>query len=79
MLWHSGLIDALYSDPRPTYLPFPLVSVKWLTSLDYIFYRAPAGEDFDVRADIIPVVNSSAQRPLQRFLTDHQALSLNIG
>jgi endonuclease/exonuclease/phosphatase family metal-dependent hydrolase len=79
MISQSGLIDALASDPRPTYQPFPLVPGKWMTSLDYIFYRRPAGEDLEVRADILPVVYSSAQRPVQRFLTDHQALSLNIG
>jgi endonuclease/exonuclease/phosphatase family metal-dependent hydrolase len=79
MILQSRLMDALSGDPRPTYLPFPLVPVKWLTSLDYVFYRAPAGKALNVSADIIPVVNSSAQRPLQRFLTDHQALRLNIG
>ena len=76
MSLQSGLTDAFADDPRPTYLPFPLVSAKWRTSLDYIFYRAPAGEDADVTADIIPIVNSTAKMPLQRFLTDHHALSL---
>ena len=28
MISQSGLIDALSSDPRPTYLPFPLVPVQ---------------------------------------------------
>ena len=79
ILSQSGLIDALAGDPRPTYQPFPLVPGKWMTSLDYIFYREPAGEALDVRADIIPMFYSSAQRDFQRFLTDHQALSLNIG
>jgi len=78
MFSHSGLTDALANDPRSTYQPFPLVSAKWRTSLDYIYYRAPAGETADSTADIIPVVNSAARRPFQRFLTDHHALILNI-
>ena len=79
MISQSGLTDALSADRRPTYLPFPLVPVKWRTCLDYIFYRMPVGEALHVRADIIRVVDSSAQRSFQRFLTDHQALRLNIG
>lgn len=79
MILQSGLSDALANDPRPTYLPFPLVSAKWRISLDYIFYRVPAGEALNVTTDILPVVNSSAQRPYQRFLTDHKALVLHIG
>ena len=78
MFSHSGLTDALADDPRSTYQPFPLVSAKWRTSLDYIYYRAPAGETAHVTADILPVVNSVAKRPFQRFLTDHHALTLNI-
>jgi mRNA deadenylase 3'-5' endonuclease subunit Ccr4 len=78
MSLQSGLIDAFADDPQPTYLPFPLVSSKWRTSLDYIFYRIPAGEDADVTADIIPIVNSTTKMPLKRFLTDHYALSINL-
>ena len=78
MFSYSGLTDALADDPRSTYQPFPLVSAKWRTSLDYIYYRAPAGETAHVTADIIPVVNSVAKRPFQRFLTDHHALILSI-
>jgi mRNA deadenylase 3'-5' endonuclease subunit Ccr4 len=79
MLTHSGLTDALADDPRSTYQPFPLVSAKWRTSLDYIFYRMPTGETAHITADVIPVVNSVAKRSFQRFLTDHNALLLNIG
>jgi Endonuclease/Exonuclease/phosphatase family len=78
MISQSGLIDALADDPRSTYQPFPFVSDKWQTSLDYIYYRTPAGETAHVHADILPVVNSVAKRPFQRFLTDHNALILNI-
>jgi endonuclease/exonuclease/phosphatase family metal-dependent hydrolase len=79
MLAHSGLINALAGDPRPTYKPFPLVSSKWLIPLDYCFYRIPVGQVGRVAADILPIVNSQARWPYQRFLTDHHALILNIG
>jgi endonuclease/exonuclease/phosphatase family metal-dependent hydrolase len=78
MVSQSGLTDALVNDPRPTYQPFPLVSAKWQTSLDYIFYQMPQGESYEITADIIPIVNSSARWSFQRFLTDHHALTLNI-
>jgi endonuclease/exonuclease/phosphatase family metal-dependent hydrolase len=78
MASQSGLTDALIHDSRPTYRPFPLVSAKWQTSLDYIFYRKPKGETLEVTADIIPILNSSARWAFQRFLTDHNALVLNI-
>jgi hypothetical protein len=78
MLSQSSLNDALADDPRSTYQPFPLVSAKWRTSLDYIYYRTPTGETAQVSAEITPVVNSAAKRPFQRFLTDHNALILNI-
>jgi hypothetical protein len=78
MISQSGLTDALADDPRHTYRPFPLVSRKWQTSLDYIFYRIPAGEAAAVAADILPIENTSAALPYQRFLTDHHALTLTI-
>jgi len=76
---HSGLTDALADDPRSTYQPFPLVSAKWRTSLDYIFYRMPADETAQATADVLPLANSSGKTPFQRFLTDHNALLLEIG
>jgi endonuclease/exonuclease/phosphatase family metal-dependent hydrolase len=78
MVSKSGLTDALINDPRPTYRPFPLVSAKWQTSLDYIFYRKPPGETLEVTADILPIENTTAQWQFQRFLTDHHALTLYI-
>jgi endonuclease/exonuclease/phosphatase family metal-dependent hydrolase len=74
----SGLTDAFIDDPRPTYRPFPLVSAKWQTALDYIFYRKPEGETTKVTADIIPFENSEARWWFQRFMTDHNALTLKI-
>ena len=79
MVSRSGLTDALSSDSRSTYQPFPLVSAKWRTSLDYIYYQIPVGETLAVTADILPLVNSAGKTPFQRFLTDHNSLLLNIG
>jgi endonuclease/exonuclease/phosphatase family metal-dependent hydrolase len=79
MVAESDLTDPLADDPRPTYRPFPLVSAKWQMSLDYFFYRRPAGDQTPVRADIVPIENSTAGWYFQRFLTDHHALVLNIG
>jgi endonuclease/exonuclease/phosphatase family metal-dependent hydrolase len=78
MISQSGLIDALTGDPRPTYRPFPLVSKSWKTSLDYIFYRIPTGENATVTPDIVTIENASAHLPFNRFLTDHNALTLKI-
>jgi endonuclease/exonuclease/phosphatase family metal-dependent hydrolase len=78
MLSQSDLTDAFADDPRPTYLPFPLVSAKWHTSLDYIFYRAPKGDSTEITVDIMPVLDASAKLPFRRFLTDHQALILHL-
>jgi len=74
----SGLTDPLRDDPRPTYRPFPLVSSRWKTSLDYILYRLPQGKNFEIQADIIAVEDSSQRNSFRRFLTDHCALQLNI-
>lgn len=79
LMAESGLTDALTGDPRPTYQPFPLVPSKWEMSLDYFFYRMPAGETIQVRADILPIENAAGSSAFGRFLTDHCALVLNIG
>jgi endonuclease/exonuclease/phosphatase family metal-dependent hydrolase len=79
MAVHSGLIDPLAQDPRPTYQPFPLVPSRWKMALDYFFYRAPPEDASKVMADIIPIVNNEAHFAYQRFLTDHKALILQIG
>jgi mRNA deadenylase 3'-5' endonuclease subunit Ccr4 len=78
MISQNGLTDALAGDLRHTYRPFPLVSRKWQTSLDYIFYRIPKSENATVTADILSIKNTSAVLPYQRFLTDHNALTLKI-
>jgi len=78
LIEQNGLIDPLRDDPRPTYRPFPLVPSRWKTSLDYILYRIPQGNDFTIQADILPIEDSSQKSALRRFLTDHCALTLNV-
>ncbi len=73
----SGASDPLAGDPRPTYRPFPLMPSKWAIALDFIFVRGLGG-DAQVRADILPLENPSARWPHQRFLSDHNALILNV-
>jgi len=72
------LVDPMAEDPRSTYRPFPLVPSKWNIPLDYVLYRQPVHKDVQVHADLIEVVDSEKSHPVQRFLTDHNALSLKI-
>jgi len=78
LIGQNRLIDPLRDDSRPTYRPFPLVPSRWKTSLDYILYRLPLGDEFNIRADILPVEDSSQKSTFRRFLTDHCALTLNV-
>jgi len=75
----NNLLDPLAEDPRPTYRPFPLVPSKWKTSLDYALIRPPARKNIHVEADVIEVEDTLRKMPIQRFLTDHNALTLQIG
>jgi endonuclease/exonuclease/phosphatase family metal-dependent hydrolase len=74
----NDLLDPLINDQRTSYRPFPLVSSKWKTSLDYLLVRRPAGKDFQVQADIVEISDSQKWLPFQRFLSDHNALTLHI-
>ncbi len=74
----SQLIDPMADDPRSTYRPFPLVPAKWKIPLDYVLYRPPVHKDVQVHADLIEVEDSGKSHPIQRFLTDHNALLLKI-
>lgn len=78
LVTQNGLSDPLHNDPRPTYRPFPLVPSRWKISLDYILLRVPQGRACNIQADILPVEDSTKKNALQRFLTDHCALTLNI-
>jgi hypothetical protein len=78
LIEQAGLLDPLAQDPRHTYRPFPLVPSKWKTSLDYALVRRPAGMDFHVQADLMAVEDTTKILPFQRFLSDHNALMLNI-
>jgi endonuclease/exonuclease/phosphatase family metal-dependent hydrolase len=77
LLASNDLLDPLAGDPRPTYRPFPLVPVKWKTSLDYVLVRRPAGVELKLQADLLPIEDPAARHPVRRFLTDHNALLLH--
>ena len=74
----NNLLDPLVDDQRPSYRPFPLVPLKWKTSLDYLLIRKPAQKSFQVQADLMVMEDTTKRRPIQRFLTDHNALTLHI-
>ena len=75
----NDLLDPLVNDQRTSYRPFPLVSSKWKTSLDYLLVRQPAGQDFQVQAEVVEISDLQKWLPFQRFLTDHNALTLHLG
>jgi hypothetical protein len=73
----SGLHDPLAEDPRPTYRPFPLLNkTKWAIPIDFVLYRLPAARKLQFEADIIEIEDTSRALRPQRFLTDHNALTL---
>lgn len=74
----NGLLDPLRDNPNPTYNPFPLVPSSWKISLDYILLRIPDGKDFNIQAEILPVEDTSQNYAWQRFLTDHNALKVEV-
>jgi endonuclease/exonuclease/phosphatase family metal-dependent hydrolase len=77
LLSDSGLHDPLAEDPRPTYRPFPLLNKeKWAIPIDFVLVRAPDSRQLHYEADIIEIQDSSRMLRPQRFLTDHNALTL---
>ena len=78
LLARAGLIDVFAGDIRPTYIPFPLVSARWKTTLDYLLIRHPENSIIDVQPDILCLEDRSKRWPHQRFLSDHCALTLQV-
>jgi endonuclease/exonuclease/phosphatase family metal-dependent hydrolase len=78
LLSQAGLVDVLADDPRPTYIPFPLVPETWNTTLDYLLIRYPENSTIQVQPDILRLDDQAMRRPHQRFLTDHCALTLQV-
>jgi len=74
----TGLVDLFADDPRPTYIPFPLVPSNWKTTLDYLLVRLPENRTLQIRPDIVNLENREAFWPHQRFLSDHCALTLQM-
>lgn len=74
-----ALVDPLAEDPRPTYRPFPLMkNEKWALPIDFVFVRAPHGHLLHIAADIVEIQDESRTFAPRRFLTDHNALTLQL-
>jgi endonuclease/exonuclease/phosphatase family metal-dependent hydrolase len=78
LMAESGLTDPLAADPRPTYRPFGPIPAKYALPIDFVLYRAPAGLNLIAAADIFPVEDRAQADARQRFLSDHNALTLNL-
>jgi hypothetical protein len=78
LVTQNNLFDPLANDPRPSYRPFPLVPAKWKVSLDYMLLRQPLNKHFSIRGDVVEIHDSAKKNPIQRFLTDHNALTVHI-
>jgi hypothetical protein len=76
-LAETGMHDPLAEDPRPTYRPFPLVPARWNLSLDFVFVRQPDWPGLDLQSDVFTIEDTTGRWPHQRFLSDHNALTLN--
>lgn len=76
LLGEAGLDDPLANDPRPTYRPFPLFPNKYALPIDFVLIRQPKWPGLRLRADIVQIQDADRTFPHQRFLTDHNALTL---
>ncbi len=74
----NNLIDPLFEDLRPTYRPFPLVPLKWKVPLDFVLIRKPANRQVQFEAEIIEIEDKAKKYPVQRFLSDHNALMVSV-
>lgn len=79
LLSTSELLDPLAQDPRPTYRPFPLMNKeKFAQPIDFVLMRKPSERTIDIQADIVEIQDASRAFAPQRFLTDHNALTVKI-
>lgn len=73
------LHDPLAKDPRPTYRPFPLISKdKWTIPIDFVLVRLPKTRELEIHADIVEIADEDQTRSFRRFLTDHNALIIQV-
>lgn len=79
LLSRTGMHDPLSQDTRPTYRPFRLIPArKWSIPIDFVLARLPAWTDITLKADVHHIQDPTRPLPHQRFLTDHNALSLHV-
>lgn len=75
----SGVFDPLAADPRPTYRPLPgMSSEKWALPIDFCFVRLPNQQGIELQADIVEIQDTAKPSGPRRFLTDHNALTLQV-
>lgn len=79
LLNSTGMYDPLAQDERPTYRPFRLLPArKWAIPIDFVLVRQPPWQALSLHADIHHIQDQNRPLPHQRFLTDHNALSLHV-
>ncbi len=79
LLNRTGLHDPLAQDSRPTYRPFRILPArKWAIPIDFVLVRMPEWNDIELHADVQVIHDPTRPLPHQRFLTDHNALTLRV-
>jgi endonuclease/exonuclease/phosphatase family metal-dependent hydrolase len=78
LLERAGLRDLLADDARPTYRPFPGVSLRYALALDFVLMRAPPGLQLEVEGDLcfaerLPLVGGG-----QGYLSDHIGVEVRL-
>lgn len=75
----TELLDPLAQDPRPTYRPIRILAPhKWSLPIDFVLVRVPQSKDAVLDADVQHIQDPTRALPHQRFLTDHNALTLRV-
>jgi hypothetical protein len=79
LLEMTGLHDPLAQDPRPTYRPFRILPArKWSLPIDFVLVRLPEWSNINLQANVEHIQDPTRALPHQRFLTDHNALTLQV-
>ncbi|RIK30015.1 MAG: hypothetical protein DCC52_06955 [Chloroflexi bacterium] len=80
LLKRTNMFDPLANDPRPTYRPFRIIpgAKKWAIPIDFVLLRLASWPRLEFKADIHHIQDTTRALPHQRFLTDHNALSLHV-
>ena len=77
-LAHSGLVDPLADDMRPTYRPFPGVPVRYALPIDFVFVRTPPGLAVQTETDFCFGEQCSYVGGGQGYLSDHLGVLVRL-